>query len=823
MSRIPFRALAATLLLAASAGLLSAQEIGAVRFLANYVPPSGGGYTAGCWGWTDTATGREYAILGNYSGTAIVEITDLGNIVERDFVPGPSSSWREVITHGHYAYVVSEGGGGTQIIDLSFLPDSVHLVRSYIYSASGKSTNRAHTVHARDGFLYLLGCAQWAPGGVLIFDLADPENPVFTGEYSGRYVHDAFVRNDTIFAAAIYNGGGLDIIDATNKYAPQYLYTISYAGSGTHNAATTVDGRYALTTDEIGTTPKTLKIWDLSTPPVFPLAAEYAGSPSAIVHNVFVKESLAIMSYYTAGIRIVDITDPENPVQLGGYDTRPLDESSSYTGAWSVYPFFPSGKIIIGDMGNGMFIVDMNTAAPRPPTGVTASSDYSTPTAATLAWTDPTLTVAGDTLAGLQLHLYRDGAFLAAVAAGVESYTDSGLTLHQLYQYAIVAVSGADSSTAVTRTVYAGGAAQPAKPSGFRVVDLSDGVRLEWVNPSTQIDGTPLNDLEAIEIWRDGALVDAVVTLPADTGAAASWTDSTLGYHGYRIRARDSESPTYHSAYTDSILGYGGLLTAWSEGFEGGVPLMITTGAWDTTRTIAWSGSASLTDSPGGNYPNNSDTWLISPRIVIASGMSLTFRHIAIILGSDFGFVEITRNRGQSYIPLRGFNSFAHAEWQDGSADPGDWFGETVSLASYAGDTVAFRFRLRSDATNNADGWYIDDIAVGPTVGVEEGDGTLPARFALHQNSPNPFNPSTVIRFDLPARSEVRLAVYDVLGREVTLLASGTLEAGPHRAAWDGRTGDGAPAGSGVYFYRLTAKAHDGSLRTDEKRMLLIK
>ena len=79
-----------------------------------------------------------------------------------------------------------------------------------------------------------------------------------------------------------------------------------------------------------------------------------------------------------------------------------------------------------------------------------------------------------------------------------------------------------------------------------------------------------------------------------------------------------------------------------------------------------------------------------------------------------------------------------------------------------------------------------------------------PLRLALHQNVPNPFNPSTAIGFDLPARDEVRLAVFDLAGRLVRELHRGVLEAGRHSIAWDGQGGDGQPAGSGIYFARLT-------------------
>ena len=341
---------------------LFGQATGAARLLGHYISPTGGAYVSGCWGWTDSLSGREYALLGTLSGTSIVEITDLDAIAERAFVPGPYSKWRELQTWSHYAYAVSEGGGGTQIIDLSYLPDSVHLVQGFIFTDSTKSTNRAHTIQIRDGYMYLNGCVNWDAGrGVHIFSLADPENPLFLSRYTaGHYIHDSYVRHDTMYACAI-NGIGVEIVDVTEKAYPQLLFTVSYPGAGTHNCATTRDGSYLLTTDEVNTTPKTLKIWDLRNPPVFPMVAEYVGDPTTIVHNVFVKETLAVMSYYKAGVKIVDIADPENPVEIGGYDTFPdsLDQSGTFTGAWSVYPYFPSGKMIIGDMVSGLYIIDL--------------------------------------------------------------------------------------------------------------------------------------------------------------------------------------------------------------------------------------------------------------------------------------------------------------------------------------------------------------------------------------------------------------------------------------------------------------------------------
>ena len=108
-------------------------------------------------------------------------------------------------------------------------------------------------------------------------------------------------------------------------------------------------------------------------------------------------------------------------------------------------------------------------------------------------------------------------------------------------------------------------------------------------------------------------------------------------------------------------------------------------------------------------------------------------------------------------------------------------------------------------------------LNVGP-VGVEESSDNLPTSFSLMQNYPNPFNPSTQISFALPRQSEVNLAVYDLLGRQVKILASGRMNAGVHTVVWDGTDQTGKTVTSGVYFYSI--KAGDN---TEIRRMVLMK
>jgi flagellar hook capping protein FlgD len=93
----------------------------------------------------------------------------------------------------------------------------------------------------------------------------------------------------------------------------------------------------------------------------------------------------------------------------------------------------------------------------------------------------------------------------------------------------------------------------------------------------------------------------------------------------------------------------------------------------------------------------------------------------------------------------------------------------------------------------------------------------LPTEFALHANQPNPFARLTTLRFALPQSEHVRLEVFDLLGRRVSVLADGTFEAGEHAVQWDGRGAHGALLSAGVYVARI----HAGEFRARRTMVLL--
>jgi choice-of-anchor B domain-containing protein len=322
----------------------------------------GSGYSA-CWGYR-APDNREYAILGCNTGTAFIDITDSSNIHEVDFITGVTSGWREMKVFSHYAYVVSEGTNSRlQIMDLQYLPDSVSLVNTFGYT----NYTKTHTISQSGPYLYLNGgnvtFGGSNQGGLTILDITNPASPVKRGSWSQQYVHDARIFDDTIYACNIYNSpqgtASVYVINANNK---DNLTNVSSWVNGQNpfpqNCALTTDKRYVYTTDETSTPNGRLKIWDRSNLNNVIFAANWqpTGITTAIVHNVEIYNNVAVIAHYTAGIRILNISNPVAPQEIAWYDTYPSSNSSSFSGCWGVF-MFPSGKIIGSDISGGLFVI----------------------------------------------------------------------------------------------------------------------------------------------------------------------------------------------------------------------------------------------------------------------------------------------------------------------------------------------------------------------------------------------------------------------------------------------------------------------------------
>jgi choice-of-anchor B domain-containing protein len=306
------------------------------------------------WGYT-APDGREYALLGTFHGTAVIDVTNRRAPREVGFVPGPGSTWRDIKTCGPYAYVVNETGGGLQIVSLA------DPTRPAIVTPGFGGFATAHNLYVDEatGTAFIAG--RNAVLGVQILSLQAPRAPTVVGTWDDTYVHDVFARDGVLYASAIH-AGVLYLLDLADPTLPSTIGIVGpYPGSFTHNAWPTEDGRHVLTTDERGGA--AVRMWDISeplSPAMTDLWKPYR--VDAIPHNVHVRGSLAFVSWYTAGVRVLDISDPEDIVEVALHDTHPESDSPAFAGCWGVFPFYPNSPqlFVASDISRGLFVLELD-------------------------------------------------------------------------------------------------------------------------------------------------------------------------------------------------------------------------------------------------------------------------------------------------------------------------------------------------------------------------------------------------------------------------------------------------------------------------------
>ena len=393
------------------------------------------------WGWTDPATGREYAVVGLTNGTAFVDVTEptaprpLGRLPTAT----TSSSWRDVKVLGNVAVVVSEARGhGMQVFDLARLRGLATDARRVLtadarYLGFGSAHNVA--VNAATGYAYAVGFRESEAGlppacavpGVHAVDLRDPLQPQFAGCFSDAareegsrtrgYTHDAqclvyqgpdadYRGRELCFAA---NEDVVTVFDVTDKGAVGVVGQVEYPGDAyTHQGWLSADQRYFLANDELDevtggvSTQRTIvmDLLDLDAPAD---VSVYDSGLTTIDHNLYVRGDYAFESNYEAGLRILDVTGIATGTlrEVAFFDTYPertaingaclppdqARQCDGFNGQWSNYPFFPSGNVIANDAQRGLFVLRPDAAfavdaegAP-PPSGYALSDPAPNPAA----------------------------------------------------------------------------------------------------------------------------------------------------------------------------------------------------------------------------------------------------------------------------------------------------------------------------------------------------------------------------------------------------------------------------------------------------------
>lgn len=335
------------------------------------------------WGWTDPEDGREYALVGLDNGIAFVDISDPANLDYLGKLPTATtnSSWRDIKVYQNHAYIVSEAEGhGMQVFDLTLLRAVSGAPLSFAANTRYRGFGNAHNVviNEASGFAYAVGTARDDSfnGGVHFIDLSDPANPVEAGGYGGSgYTHDAQVvfydgpdadySGREIFVGA--NESSVVVVDVTDKQNPALISEFDYPNTAyTHQGWFTGDHRYFILGDELdepnfGFNSRTL-IFDFSDLDNPVPHTTYLGPTAAIDHNGYVLGDEFYLANYTAGMRLIDLSEIEAKTlaEIAFFDSYPLNNSTSFNGVWSVYPYFASGKIVLIDINSGLFVIERN-------------------------------------------------------------------------------------------------------------------------------------------------------------------------------------------------------------------------------------------------------------------------------------------------------------------------------------------------------------------------------------------------------------------------------------------------------------------------------
>ncbi|MEA2517305.1 MAG: hypothetical protein QOG16_1143 [Actinomycetota bacterium] len=328
-------------------------------------------------GWVDPETKKEYAVLGSTDGVQFLDVSDpekpvyLGSIPVK--APGGVLIWQEIVILNDTAYIVCDlDPCGLQIFDLTRLrtplaprwtPDVVVPIGAAHSIDGNPDTNHI--------FINGPGVVVGTP---LIFDVSVPLAPSPVGVIGDDgYTHDslcptyhgpdkAHKGHEVCFN---FNEDTITIYDVTNNpMQPEQLSRTTYENANyVHSGALTKDHTTLISTDEedeatLGIR-STLYIWDVSKLDAPKLIDTFVAKSGTIDHNVYSEADALYHSNYVNGFRILDLKNAHKGKlkEVAWFDTVPTSDAPDFNGAWAVYPYLPSGNVLVGNMDGGLFIV----------------------------------------------------------------------------------------------------------------------------------------------------------------------------------------------------------------------------------------------------------------------------------------------------------------------------------------------------------------------------------------------------------------------------------------------------------------------------------
>lgn len=313
------------------------------------------------WSYEDD-NGIEYAIVGEQSSTHVYSLEDPANPILRAVASGSTTTWRDIKVWEDHIYVTSDSSqDGLLIIDMADAPEViVHTFWNpeFINNDSlPQNLNSCHNIFIDEfGIGYLSGC-DLPTNGVVMIEFSNPKEPTVVGMEDYAYAHDAYAKNNILYASEIYEGK-FTMYDVTDKSNPIPIGAHETSMLFTHNAWLSDDEQFLFTTDERANA--YVDSYDVSDPDNIIALDKYqpeeVQSFGPIPHNTHYHNGYLVTSWYTEGVIIIDGNKPDNLVRVGQYDTWEF-ESGGFSGCWGTTPFLESGLVLASDRSTGLYVL----------------------------------------------------------------------------------------------------------------------------------------------------------------------------------------------------------------------------------------------------------------------------------------------------------------------------------------------------------------------------------------------------------------------------------------------------------------------------------
>ncbi len=721
-------------------------------------------------------------------------------------------------------YSITSGAG-----PFSLAHDESHVVGiRYAPTAAGEHKCLIET--NSNGFGRLVLVADGA-SGVQVLHADDPAAPVFTGTYdTAGDAQNIFVAGSYAYVAD--GSSGLQMIDISDPTSPTLLGTYNTPGGA---EGVTVSGDYAFVADGA----PGLHVIDVSNPASPTLLGTY--NTPGVAWGVTVSGDYAYVADLSSGLQVIDISDPANPTLVGAYDTPSFARDVAVSGDYAFVADASSGLqvIDISDPASPTLLGTYNT--PGQAYSVVVSGDYafvadwnpglqvidiSVPTSPTLlgAYNTPgyaeDVTVSGDYAfvadgtSGLQVIDVSDptnpgqvGTYNSpgdAQGVAVTPGSDVACTGYAGYEYALIDSivdvpndQGGQVRINLTRSIYDFAEETQLPIVAYQVwrrVDAPAAIAAPGSDPGDDRSG----GIQKPEKSRPVSVSDVESSRPELPGWPLIEQDGRYFLRSPSESLGDVFPPGtweyVHNVNTTQQQNYIIFTSTLADSSQSGIPYSVYVVTAHTTTPAIW-----FTSPPDSGYSVDNIAPGVPQAFVVAyntgSGNQLSWDPAP---EPDFQYYRVFRGSDESFTPDS--TNAVHETATLGWTDP-----------DYDGGTVHYKVSAVDDVGNESE-------AAGPGTVTATTEPAIPDAFALHQNVPNPFNPTTVIRYDVPAGGgRVTLKIYDVAGRLVRTLVDGVEASGEKRVTWYGRNNRGSRVATGVYFYRMTGPGF-----TKTRKMVLL-